>query len=68
MSPRHLPALLIAIVLASTGCSTIHGDDMDGAIGKTAQGFGSFLDGINSELRTRIWRSDAAAPTSAPGQ
>ena len=41
---------------------------MDGAIGKTAQGFGSFLDGINSELRTRIWRSDAAAPTSAPGQ
>ena len=67
MSLPRLPALLIAIALALGGCSTIHGDDMDGAIGKTAQGFGSLLESIGGELRTRIWqRSDSAAPTSVP--
>jgi hypothetical protein len=67
MSRRHVPGLLTAIVLASSGCSTIHGDDMDGAIGKTAQGFGSLLESIGGELRTRIWqRSDSTAPTSVP--
>ena len=67
MSPRLLPALLSAIALSQAACTTIHGDDMDGALGKTAQGFGSLLESMGGELRTRIWqRSDATSPSAVP--
>ena len=67
MRARLLRALLTTIALTQAACTTIHGDDMDGAISKTAQGFGSLLEGIGGELRTRIWqRSDTTAPSAVP--
>jgi hypothetical protein len=63
---RPLPATL-AMALALGGCATLHNDGVDGAISKTGQGFGSLLEGMGSELKTRVWRrSEPTDPVSVP--